>query len=118
MSQDDTVTFEEKPRLIFSFHLCLRLTSPNYAFMRRRLYSKRKVHEWTHRRCVLLSNYWSRMRVFEHCSYSPVAILITNWQCKALVFQLAKAIILVHIVISETSSLSEQRDPPLDLQIQ
>ena len=26
-----------------SFYLCLRLTSPNYAFMRRRLYSKRKV---------------------------------------------------------------------------
>ena len=35
-----------KPRLIFSFHLCLRLTSPNYAFMRHRLYSKRKVKEY------------------------------------------------------------------------
>ena len=35
-----------KPRLIFSFYLCLRLTSPNYAFMRHRLYSKRKVKEY------------------------------------------------------------------------
>ena len=26
-----------------SSYLCLRLTRPNYAFMRRRLYSKRKV---------------------------------------------------------------------------
>ena len=32
-----------KPRILFSFYLCLRLTSPNYAFMRRRLCSKRKV---------------------------------------------------------------------------
>ena len=31
-----------KPRLIFSFYLCLRLTSPNYAFMRCRLYSNQK----------------------------------------------------------------------------
>ena len=37
-----------KPRLIFSFYLCLRLTSPNYAFMRHRLYSKQlqKVKEY------------------------------------------------------------------------
>ena len=35
-----------KPRLLFSFYLCLRSTSPNYAFMRRRLYSKRKVKEY------------------------------------------------------------------------
>ena len=41
MAQDDTVTFE--PRLIFGFYLCLRLASLNYAFMRGRLYSKRKV---------------------------------------------------------------------------
>ena len=34
------------PRLFFSFHLCLRLTSPNYAFIRRRPYSKRKVKEY------------------------------------------------------------------------
>ena len=27
----------------FSFYLCLRLTSPNYAFMRNRFYSKQKV---------------------------------------------------------------------------
>ena len=31
-----------KPTLLFSFYLCVRLTSPNYAFMRRRLYRKRK----------------------------------------------------------------------------
>ena len=36
----------KKPRFIFSFYLCLRLISPNYAFMRRRLYSKRKVKEY------------------------------------------------------------------------
>ena len=41
MAQDDT-----EPRLIFNFYLCLRSTSPNYAFMRRRLYSKRKVKEY------------------------------------------------------------------------
>ena len=29
----------------FQILLCLRLTSPNYAFMRYRLYSKRKVKE-------------------------------------------------------------------------
>ena len=46
MVQDDTVTFVIKPRLIFSFFLCLRLASPNYAFMRCRLYSKRKVKEY------------------------------------------------------------------------
>ena len=46
MVQDDTVTFEKKTRLIFSFYLCLRLTSPNYAFMRRRLYRKLKVKEY------------------------------------------------------------------------
>ena len=32
-------------RLIFSFYLCLRLASPNYAFVRRRLYSEQKVKE-------------------------------------------------------------------------
>ena len=42
MAQDDSY-FWIKPRLIFSFYLCLRLTSPNYAFMWRRLYGKRKV---------------------------------------------------------------------------
>ena len=41
MVQDDTVIKE-----FVSFYLCLRLTSPNYAFMRRRLYSKRKVKEY------------------------------------------------------------------------
>ena len=41
VAQDDTVTFEL--RLLFSFYLCLEMTSPNYAFMKRRLYSKRKV---------------------------------------------------------------------------
>ena len=46
MAQNDTVTFQKKPRLIVSFYLCLRLTSPNYAFMRHRLYSKRKVKEY------------------------------------------------------------------------
>ena len=40
----DVVAQDEiKLRLLFSFYLCQRLTSPNYAFMRRRLYSKRKV---------------------------------------------------------------------------
>ena len=38
---------EVKPRLIFSFYLCLRMTSPNYAFMRHRLYSMRKVIEYS-----------------------------------------------------------------------
>ena len=42
-AQDDTVTFELNHASFFAFFLCLRLTSPNYAFMRRRLYSKRKV---------------------------------------------------------------------------
>ena len=45
VAQADTVTLI-KPRLLFSFYLCLKLTSPNYAFMRRRLYSKRKVKEY------------------------------------------------------------------------
>ena len=35
-----------KPRHIFSFYPCLRLNSPNYVFMRRRPYSKRKVKEY------------------------------------------------------------------------
>ena len=43
MAPDDTDFFLIKPRLIFSFYLCLRLTSPNYAFMRCRLYSTQKV---------------------------------------------------------------------------
>ena len=44
VAQDDAVTFEyTEPRFLFSLYLSLRLTSPNYAFMRRRLYSKRKV---------------------------------------------------------------------------
>ena len=38
MAQNDTVTFEK-----FSFYRCLRLTSPNYAFMRYRLYNNQKV---------------------------------------------------------------------------
>ena len=46
MAQDDTVTLS-KTTPHFSFYLCLRLTSPNYAFMRRRLNSKRKVKEYT-----------------------------------------------------------------------
>ena len=37
MVQDDTVIFE-----FFSFYLCLWKTSPNYAFMRRRLYISEK----------------------------------------------------------------------------
>ena len=40
--QDDTVTFE-KTTPHFQLLPMLRLTSPNCAFMRRRLYSKRKV---------------------------------------------------------------------------
>ena len=44
VAQDDTVTVEyTEPRLLFSLYLSLRLTSPNYAFMRRRLYRKQKV---------------------------------------------------------------------------
>ena len=42
VAQDDAVTFELN-HAFFSFYLCLRLTSPNYAFMRHRLYSKRKA---------------------------------------------------------------------------
>ena len=38
MAQDDKLLLN-KTRLIFSFYLCLRLTSPNYAFMRCRLYN-------------------------------------------------------------------------------
>ena len=41
MAQDDTVL--NKSHLVFSFYLCLRLTSPNYAFMKCRLYSNKKV---------------------------------------------------------------------------
>ena len=59
VAQDDTVTFEEKPRLLFSFYLCLSLTSPNYAFMRRRLYSSEKSSNIRqHGQCGYLSN-WS-----------------------------------------------------------
>ena len=42
VAQDDTVILNKFTPL-FSFYLCLRLTSPNYAFMRRRLYSRQKV---------------------------------------------------------------------------
>ena len=45
MAQDDTVILN-KTTPHFQLYLCLRLTSPNYAFMRRRLYSKRKVKEY------------------------------------------------------------------------
>ena len=38
MAQDETVTFESNPDSFSAL-----LTSPNYAFMRCRLYSKRKV---------------------------------------------------------------------------
>ena len=48
MAQDDTVTFESNHASFSAFYLCLRLTIPNYAFMRRRLYSKRKVKEYMH----------------------------------------------------------------------
>ena len=52
-----------KPRLILSFYLCFRLTSPNYAFMRRRPYSKRKVKEYLITFCIhmhvnIYPNYW------------------------------------------------------------
>ena len=53
VAQDDTVTFEQNHRLFFSFYLCLRLTSPNYAFMRRRLYSKRKVKKYVTTECSI-----------------------------------------------------------------
>ena len=47
-AQHDTVIFEKKKQKKkstppFQLYLCLRFTSPNYAFMRRRLCSKRKV---------------------------------------------------------------------------
>ena len=42
MAQDSY--FWIKPRLILSFNQCLRLTSPDYAFMRCRLYSTPKSH--------------------------------------------------------------------------
>ena len=41
-AQDDKLLLNEQ-RLIFSFYLCLRLTSPDYAFIRCRLYSNQKV---------------------------------------------------------------------------
>ena len=41
MAQDETVHAS-----FSAFYLCLRLTSPNFTFMRRRLYSKRKVKEY------------------------------------------------------------------------
>ena len=41
MAQDDTVTFEYTHASFSPFYLIsIRLASPNYAFMRRRLYSK------------------------------------------------------------------------------
>ena len=43
VAKDDTVTFEEKHASFSAFTYAFRLTNPNYAFMRRRLYSKRKV---------------------------------------------------------------------------
>ena len=43
MAQDDTVIFEQNHALFSAFNLRLTLTSPNNAFMRCRLYSKRKV---------------------------------------------------------------------------
>ena len=42
VAQDDKLLLN-KTKPPFQFYLCLRLTSPNYAFMRCRLYSKRKV---------------------------------------------------------------------------
>ena len=42
MAQDDTVTFEYN-HASFSAYTYVRLTSPNYAFMRCRLYSNQKV---------------------------------------------------------------------------
>ena len=43
VAQDDTVIFEYNHASFLNCFLCLRKTSPNYAFMRRRLYSKQKV---------------------------------------------------------------------------
>ena len=51
VAQYDTVTFEQC--FLFSFYLCLRLTSPNYAFMRRHLYSKRKVNKKNKQACTV-----------------------------------------------------------------
>ena len=42
LAQDGSY-FRIKPRLIFNYYLCLRLTSPNFPFMRCRCYSTRKV---------------------------------------------------------------------------
>ena len=42
VAQDDKLLLN-KTTPLYSFYLCLRLTSPNYAFMGRRLYSKLKV---------------------------------------------------------------------------
>ena len=49
MAQNDTVTFDKTTphcQLIVSFYLCVRLTSPNYAFMRCRLYSNQNVIQY------------------------------------------------------------------------
>ena len=47
----------------FSLNLFLRLTSPNYAFMRCRLYSKQKVKEYLDFLCFLLKIFVSNMMV-------------------------------------------------------
>ena len=48
IAQDDTVNFLNKTTPHFQLspmtHLCVRMTSPNYAFMRCRLYSKQKSY--------------------------------------------------------------------------
>ena len=46
MAQDDTVTFEKKTRLSFSFYLCLRLTSLNYAFTKKSSNTKVIIHRY------------------------------------------------------------------------
>ena len=64
MAQD-----EIKPRLIFSFFLCLRLTSPIYAFMRCRLYSNQKTH-------IIHYCYFYTSVYLEHISFVKVKVSI------------------------------------------
>ena len=71
-----------KPRLLFSFYLCLRLTSPNYAFMWRRLYSEQKssnTHQFKQCMVLILKRTISwRSGTFEHLQHNFCPINMKN----------------------------------------
>ena len=85
--QDDSY-FLIKPHLIFSFYLCIRLTSPNYAFMRCRLYSSQKVklYKLYHKPGFVAWNSKGKRSVCtpaqfdQHYCYSLVCKLMANFQ--------------------------------------